>query len=62
MIYLVILFVLFVLFLTIRLNLVKLLLCWCDLDLVSYYLVIYYQNCTFYKAGVLACLGNWVGV
>nr|QPK42044.1 NADH dehydrogenase subunit 5 [Criotettix japonicus] len=58
---LIILFVLSMLFLIISPNLVSVLLGWDGLGLVSYCLVIYYQNVKSYNAGMLTALSNRVG-
>lgn len=55
------LFVLPMIFLIIRPNLVSILLGWDGLGLVSYCLVIYYQNIKSYNAGILTALMNRVG-
>lgn len=48
-------------FLIIRPNLVRVILGWDGLGLVSYLLVIYYQNYKSYSAGMLTCLRNRIG-
>nr|ARH54254.1 NADH dehydrogenase subunit 5 [Cucujus haematodes] len=58
---LVILFVLSMVLLIISPNLISLLLGWDGLGLVSYCLVIYYQNMKSYNAGMLTALTNRVG-
>lgn len=58
---LVLLFVLSIMFLIIRPNLIRILLGWDGLGLVSYCLVIYYQNVKSYNAGILTILSNRVG-
>lgn len=60
-IYLVLLFVLSIMFLIIRPNMIRILLGWDGLGLVSYCLVIYYQNIRSYNAGMLTALSNRVG-
>nr|AVN68160.1 NADH dehydrogenase subunit 5 [Ectoneura hanitschi] len=60
-IYLVLLFVLSMMFLIISPNLISILLGWDGLGLVSYCLVIYYQNIKSYNAGMLTALSNRVG-
>jgi len=60
-IYLVLAFVLSMAFLIIRPNLVSILLGWDGLGLVSYALVIYYQNEKSANAGILTALSNRVG-
>ena len=47
--------------LIIRPNLISILLGWDGLGLVSYCLVIYYQNVKSYNAGMLTALSNRVG-
>nr|YP_009445571.1 NADH dehydrogenase subunit 5 [Picromerus griseus]ATV99248.1 NADH dehydrogenase subunit 5 [Picromerus griseus] len=59
--YIVILFVLSMMFLIISPNLVSILLGWDGLGLVSYCLVIYYQNNKSYNAGMLTILSNRIG-
>lgn len=58
---LVLLFVLSMMFLIIRPNLIRILLGWDGLGLVSYCLVIYYQNPKSFNAGILTALSNRVG-
>nr|UFZ13249.1 NADH dehydrogenase subunit 5 [Platychauliodes sp.] len=58
---LVLLFVLSMMFLIISPNLISILLGWDGLGLVSYCLVIYYQNVKSYNAGMLTALSNRVG-
>ena len=60
-IYLVLAFVLSITFLIIRPNLVSILLGWDGLGLVSYVLVIYYQNEKSSNAGMLTALSNRIG-
>nr|QTC08221.1 NADH dehydrogenase subunit 5 [Chauliodes pectinicornis] len=60
-IYLVILFVLSMMFLIISPNLISILLGWDGLGLVSYCLVIYYQNVKSYNAGMITALSNRIG-
>nr|ASY98217.1 NADH dehydrogenase subunit 5 [Pseudovates chlorophaea] len=60
-IFLVIMFVLSMMFLIISPNLISILLGWDGLGLVSYCLVIYYQNVKSYNAGMLTALSNRVG-
>ena len=60
-IYLVLAFVMSIGFLIIRPNLVRILLGWDGLGLVSYALVIYYQNEKSANAGILTALSNRVG-
>nr|AKE36795.1 NADH dehydrogenase subunit 5 [Rubiconia intermedia] len=59
--YIVLLFVVSMLFLIISPNLVSILLGWDGLGLVSYCLVIYYQNYKSYNAGMLTILSNRIG-
>nr|YP_007627064.1 NADH dehydrogenase subunit 5 [Tanaocerus koebelei]AGC22380.1 NADH dehydrogenase subunit 5 [Tanaocerus koebelei] len=58
---LVLMFILSMFFLIISPNLVSILLGWDGLGLVSYCLVIYYQNVKSYNAGMLTALSNRVG-
>jgi NADH-ubiquinone oxidoreductase chain 5 len=58
---LVLLFVVSIFFLIIRPNIIRILLGWDGLGLVSYCLVIYYQNIKSYNAGMLTILSNRVG-
>nr|YP_010633942.1 NADH dehydrogenase subunit 5 [Homalogonia obtusa]WBP69673.1 NADH dehydrogenase subunit 5 [Homalogonia obtusa] len=59
--HLVLLFVLSMMFLIISPNLISILLGWDGLGLVSYCLVIYYQNFKSYNAGMLTILSNRIG-
>nr|YP_010693427.1 NADH dehydrogenase subunit 5 [Gonopsimorpha nigrosignata]WCB99309.1 NADH dehydrogenase subunit 5 [Gonopsimorpha nigrosignata] len=59
--YLVLLFILSMMFLIISPNMVSILLGWDGLGLVSYCLVIYYQNYKSYNSGMLTILSNRVG-
>nr|URX54494.1 NADH dehydrogenase subunit 5 [Glyptotermes sp. 18 AB-2022a] len=58
---LVLMFVLSMLFLIISPNMISILLGWDGLGLVSYCLVIYYQNVKSYNAGMLTILSNRIG-
>lgn len=58
---LVLLFVLSIILLIIRPNIIRILLGWDGLGLVSYCLVIYYQNLKSYNAGILTVLSNRIG-
>nr|AMP43801.1 NADH dehydrogenase subunit 5 [Satanas sp. KW-2016] len=58
---LVLMFVLSMMFLIISPNLVSILLGWDGLGLVSYVLVIYFQNVKSYSAGMLTALSNRIG-
>nr|YP_010449533.1 NADH dehydrogenase subunit 5 [Anelytra multicurvata]UTU96093.1 NADH dehydrogenase subunit 5 [Anelytra multicurvata] len=58
---LVLMFVLSMMFLIISPNLISILLGWDGLGLVSYCLVIYYQNVKSYNAGMLTALCNRIG-
>nr|YP_010175348.1 NADH dehydrogenase subunit 5 [Torleya mikhaili]QSL98490.1 NADH dehydrogenase subunit 5 [Torleya mikhaili] len=58
---LVLAFVLSMMFLIISPNLISILLGWDGLGLVSYCLVIYYQNVKSYNAGMLTALSNRIG-
>nr|AVE15682.1 NADH dehydrogenase subunit 5 [Hierodula chinensis] len=60
-IFLVLMFVLSMMFLIITPNLITILLGWDGLGLVSYCLVIHYQNVKSYNAGMLTALSNRVG-
>nr|UBI44008.1 NADH dehydrogenase subunit 5 [Eysarcoris montivagus] len=59
--YIVLLFVLSMMFLIISPNMISILLGWDGLGLVSYCLVIYYQNYKSYNAGMLTILSNRIG-
>lgn len=58
---LVLLFVFSIILLIIRPNIIRILLGWDGLGLVSYCLVIYYQNIKSYNAGILTALSNRIG-
>nr|QLY89883.1 NADH dehydrogenase subunit 5 [Limnius volckmari]UJG45261.1 NADH dehydrogenase subunit 5 [Leuctra hippopus] len=58
---LVLMFVLSMMFLIISPNLISILLGWDGLGLVSYLLVIYYQNVKSFNAGMLTALSNRIG-
>uniref|UniRef100_A0AAU7BA40 NADH-ubiquinone oxidoreductase chain 5 n=1 Tax=Notoplectron campbellense TaxID=3073457 RepID=A0AAU7BA40_9ORTH len=58
---LVLMFVLSMMFLIVSPNLISILLGWDGLGLVSYCLVIYYQNIKSYNAGMLTALSNRIG-
>lgn len=58
---LILLFVLSIIFMIIRPNLLRILLGWDGLGLVSYCLVIYYQNVKSYNSGIITVLINRVG-
>jgi NADH-ubiquinone oxidoreductase chain 5 len=60
-IYLVLIFVVSIIFLIISPNIISILLGWDGLGLVSYLLVIYYQNVKSYGAGMLTVLSNRIG-
>lgn len=60
-IFLVLLFVLSIIFLIISPNLIRILLGWDGLGLVSYLLVIYFQNVKSFNAGIITALRNRVG-
>nr|AML26202.1 NADH dehydrogenase subunit 5 [Scolytinae sp. BMNH 1274292] len=60
-IYLMLLFVFSMMLMITSLNLVSILLGWDGLGLVSYVLVIYYQNVKSYNAGMLTALSNRIG-
>lgn len=57
----VLLFVISIIFLIISPNLIRVILGWDGLGLVSYLLVIYYQNYKSYSAGIITCLTNRIG-
>ncbi|VEN40359.1 unnamed protein product, partial [Callosobruchus maculatus] len=59
---LVILFVLSIILLIISPNIISILLGWDGLGLVSYCLVIYYQNIKSYNAGILTALSNRIEI
>jgi len=58
---LVLIFVVSIIFLIISPNIISILLGWDGLGLVSYLLVIYYQNVKSYGAGMLTVLSNRIG-
>lgn len=58
---LVLLFVFSILIIIVRPNLIRILLGWDGLGLVSYCLVIYYQNIKSFNAGILTALSNRLG-
>jgi NADH-ubiquinone oxidoreductase chain 5 len=58
---LVLMFVLSIMFFIVSPNIIRILLGWDALGLVSYCLVIYYQNVRSYNAGMLTVLSNRVG-
>lgn len=58
---LVLIFVISIIILIIRPNLIRILLGWDGLGLVSYCLVIYFQNVKSYRAGILTALSNRIG-
>lgn len=58
---LVLIFVLSIIFLIISPNLIRILLGWDGLGLVSYCLVIYFQNVKSFNAGILTALSNRIG-
>lgn len=58
---LVLIFVLSIIFLIISPNIIRILLGWDGLGLVSYCLVIYFQNIKSYNAGILTALSNRIG-
>lgn len=55
------LFVMSIIFLIIRPSLVRVILGWDGLGLVSYLLVVYYQSYKSYGAGIITCLTNRIG-
>nr|YP_009484281.1 NADH dehydrogenase subunit 5 [Paratoxodera polyacantha]AVQ55070.1 NADH dehydrogenase subunit 5 [Paratoxodera polyacantha] len=59
--FLVLMFVLSMMFLIISPNLISIFLGWDGLGLISYCLVIYYQNVKSYNAGMLTALSNRIG-
>lgn len=58
---LVLLFVISIIFIIVSPNLIRILLGWDGLGLVSYCLVIYFQNYKSYNAGMLTILTNRIG-
>jgi NADH-ubiquinone oxidoreductase chain 5 len=50
-----------IIFLIISPNLIRILLGWDGLGLISYCLVIYFQNIKSYNAGILTALSNRIG-
>nr|UBN08937.1 NADH dehydrogenase subunit 5 [Panesthia sloanei] len=60
-IYLVLLFVMSMMFLIVSPNMISILLGWDGLGLISYCLVIYYQNVSSYNAGMMTALSNRIG-
>ena len=60
-IYLILLFILSIVLLIFRLNLISILLGWDGLGLVSYCLVIFYQNSKSFNSGILTVLRNRIG-
>lgn len=58
---LVVLFVVSIVMIILSPNLIRILLGWDGLGLVSYCLVIYYQNVKSYRAGILTVLSNRIG-
>nr|ASM82716.1 NADH dehydrogenase subunit 5 [Creobroter elongata] len=60
-IFLVLMFVLSMIFLIISPNMISILLGWDGLGLISYCLVIYYQNLKSYNAGMFTALSNRIG-
>lgn len=59
--FIVFLFVMSIIFLIIRPSLIRVILGWDGLGLVSFLLVIYYQNYKSYRAGMITCLSNRIG-
>ena len=59
--YLVFMFILSILLIILRPNIIRILLGWDGLGLVSYCLVIYYHNYSRYNSGMLTVLLNRVG-
>ena len=59
--YLVLIFIFSIFMLIIRPNLIRILIGWDGLGLVSYCLVIYFQNYKSHRAGILTILTNRIG-
>lgn len=60
-IYLVVLFIFSIIFMIIRPNVIRILIGWDGLGLVSYCLVIYYQNYVSYTSGIVTIICNRIG-
>lgn len=60
-VFLIIIFVFSIIIIIVRINLIAILVGWDGLGLVSYALVIYYQNIKSFNAGILTALSNRVG-
>lgn len=60
-IYLVVLFIFSIIFIIIRPNVIRILIGWDGLGLVSYCLVIYYQNYVSYTSGIVTIICNRIG-
>jgi len=60
-VYLVILFILSIVFIILSPNIIRILFGWDGLGLVSYCLVIFYQNYGSYNSGIVTVLSNRIG-
>jgi len=59
--YLLLLFILSIVLIVISPNVIRILVSWDGLGIVSYRLVIYYHNYIFYNSGIITVLFNWIG-
>lgn len=60
-VYLVVLFIFSIILIILRPNLIRILFGWDGLGLVSYCLVIFYQNYSSYNSGIVTVLSNRIG-